>query len=510
MGQTARREPGRHRCSVTAIVVGVAALTCAVFAPGQIAGADTRPDFVRGDGKATAGFFDLKLQITGSTGGAGGLAIGFGSGKALAEYHDDGAAAEGRALDYSLLSLLNPQPTAACPDIIPLFLASTEPPKTRADSSDPAAANAQPVQVRYAGFPTYGDVFGTQAATADATPTSKATTDAPDVQSGVVGLSRAHSESTVRVSGHTREAIAKVSADNLTIMGGALTLFNPVWTATARSGDITTSDATFTYSGASILGVQRPGNVPGDLTFFKNFVESTFAFLGMHVIFPTATIDTSAGASIPSVSISPLQVTLDNLPIGQSLLGPILHAISPQIDQALKSYLAQKCSNQGLQLLSDVLLNLVSGRGGMSFALGGATAMTDDTYTPPLDLSLPSNGSNPPVAPPTASIASAFTPAAATPRSRSTSTAIDVPATTESVPVAVEPASIEAPVPGKAEVAAAAPAYRPVQRAAAERSTPGHTGGAAGWATAAVVFAALSLAGADHMMMRRSTRRMIG
>lgn len=483
---------------------------------GTPAGAADPPAFVNGDGKAFANLFDLKIQLTGDISSAGGLALGFGAGRSIAAYQDTGATSEGRVADYALTDLINMQPSEECPNYIPIYLDSTKPPLTRAESDTPGDDASKLTQVKYAGFPTYGPDFGTQDATAGPGTTSTASTNAPLMDSGVVKLVNAKSTSTTRVVNGVREAVAISSADSLSIMGGALTLFRPQWTATAKSGATTVAEATFTYSSAIVLGITRPGGRTEDLQAFKGFIESTFSALGMRMYLPKATI-TPGPNGTGSVSISPLVVGLQNIPLGSSLLKPVLRALSPQIEQSLNAYLEQKCSNPAMELLADVAMGVLGGHGGISFSAGGAEAMTDDIYyaPPSFDLSTPSDPSTMDAPESDVAITPDFgggggasvsdsslfnTPTSSGDLSTFDTTPSDtIPleestTTTETSTTSTAPSRVE-----RREIAGGVPI--------GQRSMPGSKGGTAGWLTIAVLGAVLALAGADQFVMRRSRRR---
>lgn len=486
------------------LVGAAAAILGATVTDGGTAGAADRPAFVNGDAKASANLFDLKVQIAGAVGAEQGLAIGFGAGRALSQYQDSTASSEGRLADYSLADLLNMQPTPECPDVVPLYLDSTKPPLTRAESTTPGAEASQLTPIKYAGFPTYGSDFGTQDATAGPSTTATATTAAPMMDSGVLKLVNPRSESTSRVVDGVREAVAVSTADSLSLMGGALTLFRPTWTATSKSGATTVNEASFTYSSAQILGISRPGGRTDDLQSFKGFIESAFSAFGLRLYLPKATT-TPGPNGTGSVSISPIVVGLENIPLGSSLLKPVLRAINPRIEEALAAYLAQDCSNPGMQLIADVARGILSGKGGLSFAAGGADAMTDDVYYPPIDFSLGT-----PTTPTTVlELPESLTPSGVLPDS--TDREFDTGPTIESDPVPTVPEDTTTTTPGPEPddgegESAAAPRTATVQRAT-DRSRPGTTGGTAGWITVAGLGAVLALALGDHLVMRRSRRR---
>lgn len=476
------------------------------------------PGFVPGEAKADTGFFEAKVQITGAVGSGRGLAIGFGSGRALAQYADDNAAAEGRVLDYSLLQVLNSQPTPECPNIVPLFANSTLPPLTRAESSNPAHANSQLTEVRYAGWPDYGPVFGTQDATATAGPplNSAAVTTAPIVDAGLITLWNPRSEVSTTLRGKTREARAIMSATSLSILGGAMVLYEPRWVAIARSGDTTTADARFSYSSATIFGMQRgPGTNSADLNTFKGFVENFFGFLGLRLILPEARVTDGGDGGPPRVTITPLTVAIENIPLGQNLIGPLLRAISPQLDAALAEYLAQPCSNKSYELLADVLKEVLSGTGGAALTVGGASAMTDDTYFPPVDFgnaageagtggAVAASGESAPV-----NVGGLDDFGGGAVGGGGFSPAFDAPVTFDGIDPSVDLAEEVTDVTETAAGAAPTAAAPEVRRTARTAATNPATTSRPTWLMAAALAGVLTLAGADQLVMRRSRRRIL-
>jgi len=484
-----------------------AAAVLATMVVSSPAGADDPPGFVNGDGSAFANLFDLKIQLAGDISGGNGLSLGFGAGRAIAGYQDATATAEGRVADYALTDLINMQPTAECPDYIPIYLDSTKPPQTLADSSSPGSDVSQLTVVKYAGYPTYGPVFGTQDAVAGPSTTSTATTTAKLIDSGVVKMVNPQSTAATRVVNGVREAVAVSSADSLSIMGGAMTLFRPKWTATARSGATTVADASFTYSSAIVLGISRPGGRNDDLQAFKGFVESTFSALGLKIILPKATIEPGPNGT-GSVSISPFIVGMQNIPLGSSLIKPVLRALSPNINEALTAYLAQKCSNPAMELLADVAQGVLGGTGGLSFSAGGADAKTDDIYYAPPSFDLPSAEVPDTTAPTSPSFDSPVDDFSTPPTSVLSDFETNPGDTTSSLPPDTTVPTTE---PDTTTTSAAA--RQGERREVAEglpigqRSKPGSKGGTAGWLTIAVLGAVLVLAGADQFVMRRSRRR---
>lgn len=487
-----------------------AAAVLATMVVSSPAGADDPPAFVNGDGKAFANLFDLKIQLAGDISGGNGLALGFGAGRSLSAFQESTATAEGRVADYALTDLINMQPSAECPDYIPIYLDSTKPPQTLADSSMPGSDQSQLTVVKYAGYPTYGPEFGTQNAVAGPTTTATGSTTAKLIDSGVVKLVNPQSTSTSRIVNGVREAIAVSSADSLSIMGGAMTLFRPKWTATARSGATTTAEATFTYSSAIVLGITRPGGRTEDLQAFKGFIESTFSALGLKLYLPKATFEPGPNGT-GSVSISPLIVGMQNIPLGSSLLKPVLTALSPRIDEALKAYLAQKCSNPAMELLADVARGVLGGTGGLSFSAGGADAMTDDIYYALPSFDLPAGGLDTP-----ATTMPSFDGGGLGDGGGSGVLSENTTNTTEPGDLGGDLGDLPDETTTSVEPVGSTTTSRPSQRGPKQiatalpirqQSKPGTKGGTAGWLTIAVLGAVLALAGADHFVMRRSRRR---
>lgn len=505
--QTTFEQPSRPGPLRRWWALGAAGLIAATTIPSP-AGAADPPAFVNGDAKASALLFDLKIQLTGEIGSETGLSLGFGAGRALSQYQDTGASAEGRVADYSLMDLLNMQPSEECPDVVPLYLDSTKPPLTRAESTTPGADVSRLTQVKYAGFPTHGSDFGSQDAVAGPSISATASTNAPSIDSGVIKMLNARSSSTSRVVNGVREAVAVATADSLSILGGAMTLFKPTWTATAKSGSTTVSEATFTYSSAMVLGITRPGGSTGDLIAFKGLIENLFAGLGMKLYLPTATI-TPGPNGTGKVEISPMIVGLSNIPLGSSLLKPILNALNPRIEESLAAYLAQECSNPAWQLVADVTKGVLGGNGGISFAAGGADAMTDDIYYPPVNLDLPAGnlplGDTTLISPVDPSVLGTTDTTFPSSLGDISTSSPDLEPTSDTLPPIDEPTDSTTTTTAPTEDGP--PRETASVQRTAQRSKPGEKGGTAGWLTVVGLVAVLALAGGDQFVMRRSKRR---
>jgi len=490
------RRPGvlRARRVAAAGAVALVVLTT-MLGPAARAGAEDRPSVVPGQAKARAEGFSVKIQVAGSF-ADGGVSLGIVQGVAAADSHDTVGAAEGRAIDYGLVDALNRLPTAACPNVVPLFDPATLPPITRADSDQPDGATPRPTRVRYAGWPTAGEEAGIQDAVAGPSATGTGSTRTPYVDGGFLQAYDVVTEArgTVGPDGR-REAVATVTAARLDLFGGLVSFLRPRFSARSATGS--TGGGSFSYDSVAILGNYRaPDAAAADLAAVTGAVEGFLGFLGLHVDWPTVDVvrdDAPGGGatSVERVVVSPLRLRLSNLPIGRDVIGPLLAAFGPTIDEALDAYLADPCANQSLRLIVDVARGFVSGTGEAGVSFGGVEVETNDRWVAPAVLFDPVVPLSEP--PPAAPVAAPSVLADLTVRP-------SAPIASAPVPAAVPALVPTAPVVGA--VVASAPEVAAPRRSVAlvpvtsRRREAGRTGGAAVWAglVAAALIAALAVA----------------
>lgn len=325
---------------------------------------------IPGEGLAAADTIGVSLK-------SGGLAIGVNLGRSVASFTEGQATSRADALDLGALPQLYGE-TSACPGETPVLGKAVLPPKTIADSQDAGSEASRRVEAfmpDFAGNLTRASA-GFQDAIATGQPSATALTDTPSQDAAIFQLVDPHTKVTAsRVNG-LREASAVMWADKLTIMGGLIVLREPRWEAVARSGTFKGNQGSFTFSGATVLGVNRTfDQATGDVKSFAKGLHDMLSNLGLYLDYPTVT-EIEGG-----VKVSPMQFRITNMPLGITSLGPFIAQLQP-LREKLVEDLSKECTNRaGLQLL-DLVLQLLSGSGNVLIPVGGVEASTKPTVFP--------------------------------------------------------------------------------------------------------------------------------
>lgn len=442
----------------------VAVLVGAALSPG-VRGDATPDDFVLGSAEAKADTLSLGV-------GAGGATIGLTWGRGLAKYQEATGIAEGRALDFGLLkSLLS----MTCDDSPPALDPATLPEAARVDSREPGAATSRRNQARMPGAEEPGAVAGLQDARATSQPWAWAGTETVDTNLFLVGLKGGRSEVRTEVVDGTRRATAVVTGTELSVLGGVITLRDPRWEAEATSGAETTSEGHFTFSGATVLGVERSASAAeGDFERFSADIAKATAGLGVHLDYPAVEVEGKR------VRVTPMRFALTDPPAGAMYVAPVLEAIQPLRESFVKLFLEQDCNNATVVTVLDIVLSLLGGVGSVDFAVGGVDVSTDDTvYANPFGGggfgALPAAGS--------------------------------VSTTAQRKATAAASASPPGPATTGDSAADAVEAEPQLDEVANRRFLDGSTGGAALVVGAAALGGAVALAAGDYLVMRRGRRR---
>lgn len=500
------RATWRRASSIVACAAVLAIpLLYGVAAPGATVAAQTA-DPVPGEGAAAADVLGLNIKTAGVT-------IGFTLGRSLARYQESQGSAEARALDLGALPVLFGE-AASCDGSTPVLPKETLPPSTATDSSAADAGVSRRVEARFpAGIGAIGPSAGFQDATATPQPSSRAIVDSTYQDLGIFAIEDPHSEATTKFANGTREAHAITWAKKVSIFGGLIVLRDPRWEATARSGAVTTNDGSFTFSGATVLGIDRTfDQASGDVKAFGDALAAMLSNLGVHLDYPTVNVTDGR------VVVSPLQFRLTDLPLGVSAIGPFLAELQPLREILFKQLTAQDCKNaQGLQLV-DVVLQVLSGSGSVVIPVGGVDVSTAATSFPVAQIPAGGQTGDGGFAPSATDAPSTSSPSDSTFDSASVPSAVlssggaNFALSDSAVaPVDVESASTvpstDAPTTTRApaERALAAPAAVTPAAALAE---PASSATAIAVGGIALVGAA-ALALADQLVMRRSRRRII-
>lgn len=498
--RTHRRSRVHVAINVFAATALMATLAAGVIGTGPNVSAQTADDpAIPGEALAAADTIGLMMKT-------GGLAIGINLGRSVAGYTEGQATARADALDLGALTTLFGE-ASTCAGAVPILGKTVLPPKTIADSQDAGSEVSRRVEAylpdgaggltnRSAGF---------QDATATGQPSSVALTDTPPQDLSFFQLVDAHTlVSTSRVNG-VREAKAAMWADKLTIMGGLVVLRQPRWEAVARSGAAQGNVGSFTFSGATILGVNRTfDQASADVQNFAKSLHDMLSNLGIYLDYPTVT-QIEGG-----VKVSPMQFRITDMPLGITSLGPFIAQLQPLREKLFEDLKKQNCANNnGLQLL-DLVLQLLSGSGNVLIPVGGVEASTKPTVFPAAVLTPVGSGAATP--PPTFAAPVDTTPVEVadtdtartftTPTSGFEEPTAVIPEETIPPDTEVVPTTIEKAKPKKATTTeVAAPAV-----AKGKEPTSKSTTVALG---IMALVGALGLMVGDQIVMRRSRRRII-
>lgn len=351
---------------VVLLVVAAAGFVSAAPGTGGAAG------FNNGDAQATADAFSLNIKAANAT-------IGFTYGRSVAEYRDRTGSSEGRALDLGALPTLFGG--EQCDGSAPLLNPATLPPLTRADSAVAGSEASRRLQVFQPGLNggPGGAPAGYQDATATPLPSSLAATESVPVDVFLLAMDGARTEVRTKLENQVREATAVVTADELRVFGGLFTFREPRWEAVARSGAATTSQGTFTFRSATVLGIPRsPTDVLSDLAGFKTGLEQLLAPFGVVLDLPRVEVLDDG------VRVTPMGFRVVDPPFGTDVLIPFLGAVDPLVQALRQQAVETDCKNQTVLTVVDVLLGVLGGSGSIEILAGGVQATTHDVdYTVP-------------------------------------------------------------------------------------------------------------------------------
>ena len=342
------------------VVVAVCAFVLAGQRPGAAAGFNT------GDAQATADTFALNVKAANAT-------IGFTYGRSIAQYQDRTGSAEGRALDLGALPTLFGG--EQCDGSAPLINPATVPPLTRADSTDAGSDRSRRTQAFLPGLNggPPGDPVGFQDATATPLPASRAVTESVPADVFLVAVDGGRTEVTSRLEGQVREARAVSTADQLRVFGGLFTFDAPRWEATARSGERTTAEGSFTFERATVLGIPRSApDALADLAGFKAGLEELLAPLGVRLELPQVQVRDDG------VRVTPMAFRIVDPPFGTQVLVPFLGQVDPLVQALRQQAVRDDCKNETVLTVLDILLGVLGGSGAVEVLAGGVDAATHD------------------------------------------------------------------------------------------------------------------------------------
>lgn len=335
--------------------------------------------------QGSGGFRNGEAEAAASTFGVsiiqGNANIGFTYGRALANYRDVTGTADAKALDLGVLPTLFG--VEQCDGSAPILNPATFPPSTRVDSTEANAATPRAAVAHLPGFGSQrsGPPAGEQEVSATRAPSASATTRSERADLLVITVEGGATEVTTRLSGGVREARAVTTAKRLRVFGELFTFVNPRWEAVARSGASTTTEGSFTFERATVLGQPRSAQqVMGDLEAFRRGLEQLLAPLGVKLTLPAVEITDGR------VRVTPMTFAVRDMPWGAQVLAPFLGNIQPLREVLTRLLLEEDCRSESSLLLADTLLGILSGSGSVELTAGGVEASTADTdfSSPPL------------------------------------------------------------------------------------------------------------------------------
>lgn len=349
----------------------VAATAAVPVTPVAAQGSD---GFRNGEAEAAASTFGVSII-------QGNANIGFTYGRALANYRDTTGTADAKALDLGVLPTLFG--VEQCDGSAPILNPATFPPSTRVDSTEANSATPRSAVAHLPGFGSQrsGPPAGQQEVTATRAPSASATTRSERADLLVITVEGGATEVTTRLSGGVREARAVTTARRLRVFGELFTFVNPRWEAVARSGATTTTEGSFTFERATVLGQPRSAQqVMADLEAFRRGLEQLLAPLGVKLTLPTVEIGDGR------VRVTPMTFAVRDMPWGAQVLAPFLGNVQPLREVLTRLLLEEDCRNESSLLLADTLLGILSGSGSVELTAGGVEASTADTdfSSPPL------------------------------------------------------------------------------------------------------------------------------
>ena len=117
-------------------------------------------------------------------------------------------------------------------------------------------------------------------------------------------------------------AHAVTTGTQLSLLGGLLTLDNPRWEATAKSGGENSNVGTFTFTGGTFnLGIAvDPRTTDQAIASFGNvaeFARNALGFLGVTIEYPKVTLRDDG------VEVSPVKFLIESAPLGSNFLSPL-------------------------------------------------------------------------------------------------------------------------------------------------------------------------------------------
>jgi hypothetical protein len=398
----------RHRVTAgrrVTIAMGLASLGLLLAGLRPASGATAAPA-----GPAAAGFSNGQAKatalVTKMAPGVGNLELAIGSGIAVSELKNDLAQAQAQAFDLGLIGTT--LTAGGCRDAT--LTADDLPQPTRVDNRKGNTSSTVD-QAEVAGETLGAGRMTVEASTVPAA-RALATTAASDGPALSIGGGRATAVTEV-VGDAARQAHATVELD--LELAGLVELSNLRWDALHRTGKGAVAEATFDVGTARMLGAPVPID---SLQALEAVVNTALEVTGISVTFPRVERFTEP---TDLVRITPMLITLRDSQAGKATIGPGLNATRQQREQLFVDLSEAFCDAAGILLVGDIGVSIASGTGFVTYAIGGAEAISGefiaedpfgDAIAPPSGPLGPTTPVAPPVGAPVAPPVPPGTPAA--------------------------------------------------------------------------------------------------
>lgn len=293
--------------------------------------------------------------------GVGSLGLATTSGTSLAHVTNHLAEASAQAIDFGLIgSSLTAQ---AC-DGSPGALTPDQLPQPLVVDNRKGSATATKDEMPLAGDALAG---GRKQASADQTPSSHAAVSGISSSlASLLTLAGGRSDAITKIEpGKARIADATASVD-LSI-AGVVEMHDAQWHATHRTGENPSQTGTFSVASTTVGGVPAPVD---QLQPLQDAINQALTETGITVTLPQVVHVTSPN---DFVQVTPLEIKLQDTPVGKAALGPGLNATRSVREQLLNQLYSMYCQAEGAGLVADIGLDIVSGTGFAIIDIGGVS-----------------------------------------------------------------------------------------------------------------------------------------
>lgn len=378
------------------IAAFAAAITALTFA---VSPAQSGDDFVLGSGDVKASFLTVGPETAG-------LSVGVVVGETLADYQNDVARAQARAVNMRVIGTT--ATAEKCDGSDPDLHREDLPTTVRVDSREKGAPEGRtdywpilPRDLPYhfddakeenGGFPNVDPGpdsparadFSTLHARASGRPSSFSTSDSATAYIvGVGSASGGHTETATRIEDDRRVGEAKVTIPEISLGDGAVVFRDLEWSARQTTGPDAPGDATF--EGNFRMGGVTVGGAtygwPDDTA--AEFNERARSLLGL---INTALAPTGLVVAFPEMneggghaSVTPLEVKVERPPLGREAFAMLPTEVYEARQEVFDRMIEANCRNATYISVGDIVAATPAGAGTTRLAFGGVDAFTEGT-----------------------------------------------------------------------------------------------------------------------------------